>query len=440
MSKVLLISNDVVGPTMAGPGIRYTEMAKTLQKDHQVMLAAPEPSVKIDDIQTIVYQHGKFKSLIPYLEKANVVIAQSLHPTLLRMVRKNDIRYVADFYDPIVLENLEAQRTLDIEEQSAQNKFFLSIMSAQLATADHFLCASERQRDYWLGTLTALGRLTPDIYREDPSLESLISIVPFGYKNEVPKVINDEALAAFVPHFNPKKDNVIIWGGGVWNWFDPLTLIQALEGIAKKRNDIKLLFLGTKHPNPNTPEMKMITEAHKLATELKLKNNIVFFNEGWVPYEELADYLAPAAIGASLHFDHAETRMSFRTRILSYIWAGLPILTTRGDSMSDLVEKEGLGITVDYKDVAAVEKAIIKLIDDKDFRKDVRQNLARLWPAFTWNKLLRPLANRIKADSFVDQILSAKDFNKVLSNYYISGARKVWQNKGLSGIISKLSK
>jgi len=440
MSKILLISNDVVGPTMAGPGIRYSEMAKALQKDHQVMLAAPEPSESLEDIQTVVYAHGQYKTLIPYLEKASVVIAQSLHPTLLKVVRKKDIRFIADFYDPIVLENLEAQRNTYIEEQNVQNRFFLGIMNAQLATADHFLCASERQRDYWLGALTALGRLTPDIYREDPSLSNLISMVPFGYKNEVPKVKNDSALSAFVPHFNPKKDHVIIWGGGVWNWFDPLTLISAMHNIAKKRNDIKLLFLGTKHPNPHTPEMKMITQAHKLAEELKLKDNLVFFNEGWVPYDELANYLAPASIGASLHFDHAETRLSFRTRILSYIWAGLPILTTKGDSMSDLVEKAGLGISVDYKDVTAVEKAIVKLIDDQDFRREVKRNMAQIWPAFTWDRLLRPLSNRIKADTFVDQKLNNLDFNKVINYYYLAGARKIWQTKGLSGIIAKLTK
>ena len=37
-------------------------------------------------------------------------------------------------------------------------------------------------------------------------------------------------------------DKILIWGGGIWNWFDPVTLIQAVYAISKKRSDIKLFF------------------------------------------------------------------------------------------------------------------------------------------------------------------------------------------------------
>ncbi|MDO8472096.1 MAG: glycosyltransferase [bacterium] len=439
--KILLISNDVVGETMAGPGIRYTELARELGKEHQVLLAAPAPSTTPDpDIKLITYAHGDWSSLVPQVSRSEVIVAQSLHPTLLKAVRGSGARYIADLYDPIVLENLEAQKVLDLNVQSAHNRFFLSIANAQLALADHILCASDRQRDYWLGNLTALGRLTPDLYRDDPSLTSLISLLPFGYANQNPKITAPDALELFIPHFNPKKDHVIIWGGGVWNWFDPLTLIKAIHQIGKKRNDIKLLFLGTKHPNPHTPEMKMITKAHALAEELRLKDSLVFFNEGWVPYDQLANFLAPASIGASLHFDHAETRMSFRTRILSYIWAGLPILATRGDALSDFVEREGLGLTVDYQDEVGVQKAIVQLVDDADLRRSIKENMARVWPIFTWDRLIKPLSARIEQDAFANQRVNQYDYWRLVSQYYLAGANKVRSTKGLGGIIGKLKR
>lgn len=439
--KVLLISNDIVGETMAGPGIRYTELAKELSKDHQVLLAAPTPSTTPEEgIKLMTYRHGDWPSLVPKVAWADVVIAQSLHPILLKAVRGTDTRFVADLYDPVVLENLEAQKVINLATQSANNSFFLSIANAQLALADHVLCASDRQRDYWLGNLTALGRLTPELYRSDASLNSLISLLPFGYTNKNPKVTAPNSLEMFIPHFNPKKDHVIIWGGGVWNWFDPLTLIKALHQIAKKRNDIKLLFLGTKHPNPHTPEMKMITKAHVLAEELRLKDNLVFFNEGWVPYDQLANFLSPASIGASLHFDHAETRLSFRTRILSYIWAGLPILATRGDALSDFVEREGLGLTVDYKDEAGVQKAIIELVDNKELRRGIKENMARVWPIFTWDRLIKPLSARIEQDAFTNQTINQLDYWRLVNRYYWSGIQKVRVNKGIAGVVGKLKR
>ena len=439
MARVLIISNDVIGPQMAGPGIRYVAFARELGQNHAVALAAPAPSSSPDDeLAVITYQTNEPKSLLPYLDKADVVIAQSLHPTLLKRVRQRDIRYVADLYDPIVLENLEAQREAPLADQQALHDFQMSTMLSQLASADHILCASDRQRDYWLGCLTSLGRLTPSVYRADPSLDNLISLLPFGYENTPPELTNDKAVAEVIPRFNSKKDKLILWGGGIWNWFDPLSLIKAVEVLSRKRNDVKLLFLGTKHPNPQMPEMKMLTAAHELAEELQLLNSHVFFREGWLPYGELSNFLLPTAVGVSTHFHHAETHFSFRTRILSYIWARRPILATKGDSMSDLIEQTGIGLTVDYEDVPGIVRSLTTLMDDKAFLKDVARSYDELWPLFTWKNLIAPLSDRLTADDFANQRLSAIDANKLNWRYLVSGGKKVWRQKGAKAVARKL--
>ncbi|HYZ08436.1 MAG TPA: hypothetical protein VE709_07600, partial [Pseudonocardiaceae bacterium] len=43
-----------------------------------------------------------------------------------------------------------------------------SVLSNQLRRGDFFLCASERQRHFWLGHLAAIGRLSPTLYDADP--------------------------------------------------------------------------------------------------------------------------------------------------------------------------------------------------------------------------------------------------------------------------------
>lgn len=439
MARVLIISNDVIGPQMAGPGIRYVALARVLGRNHAVALAAPAPSESPDDtLPVIAYQTGAPKSLIPYIDKATVVIAQSLHPKLLNRIRQRGIRYIADLYDPIVLENLEAQREVPLGDQQALHDFQMATMLNQLASADHILCASDRQRDYWLGCLTSLGRLTPAGYRADPSLDSLISLLPFGYEDEAPEMTDAKAVAEVIPRFNPKKDKLILWGGGIWNWFDPLSLIKAVEVLSRKRNDVKLLFLGTKHPNPQMPEMKMLTAAHDLAEELRLLDSHVFFREGWLPYDQLPNFLLPTAVGVSTHFHHAETHFSFRTRILSYIWARRPILATRGDSMSDLIEQTGIGLTVDYEDVPGIVRALTTLIDDKSFLKDVASGYDDLWPLFTWGNLIAPLSERITADDFANQQLSALDARRLNWNYLVNGGKKVWRQKGAKAVARKL--
>ena len=63
--------------------------------------------------------------------------------------------------------------------------------------------------------------------------------------------------------------------------------------------------------------------------------------------------LLEADVGVSTHFEHVETAFSYRTRILDYLWAGLPIIATQGDSLSRLVNQHDLGITVPAEDTDA---------------------------------------------------------------------------------------
>ena len=45
-------------------------------------------------------------------------------------------------------------------------------------------------------------------------------------------------------------DPVVVWGGGVYDWFDPLSLVRAVDQLRKSVPDIRLVFLGMTNPNP----------------------------------------------------------------------------------------------------------------------------------------------------------------------------------------------
>ena len=64
---------------------------------------------------------------------------------------------------------------------------------------------------------------------------------------------------------------MLLWGGGMWNWFDPLTVIKAVAELARSRPHLRLVFLGTRHPNPEIEEMAMTRRALELAAELGLR-------------------------------------------------------------------------------------------------------------------------------------------------------------------------
>jgi glycosyltransferase involved in cell wall biosynthesis len=136
----------------------------------------------------------------------------------------------------------------------------------------------------------------------------------------------------------------------------------------------------------------MAGRAVELAKELDLYGRFVFFNFGWVPYAERANYLLDSDIGVSSHPDTIETRFSFRTRLLDYFWAGLPTVATQGDVLSDLVRERNLGRAVGYADVEGWAAAIEVLVDDLDELARVRRNIELAREEFTWPKVVEPLA------------------------------------------------
>ena len=187
-------------------------------------------------------------------------------------------------------------------------------------------------------------------------------------------------------------DTVLIWGGGIWDWLDPLTVIRAMAEVRAARPDVKLFFLGHQHPNPaDVPVMPMYDRAVALAKELGLYGETVFFNDRWVPYEERGSYLLEADLGISAHQEHVETRFAFRTRLLDYIWAGLPMVVTGGDTLAELVAARGLGAVVPVGDVAGFARAILELLSEDDRRARRAGAFEAAREELIWPKALAPL-------------------------------------------------
>ena len=51
-------------------------------------------------------------------------------------------------------------------------------------------------------------------------------------------------------------DKVIYWGGGIWDWTDPLTLLDAVKQVLEQRDDVRILF-GALHHYDHTVEPTM---------------------------------------------------------------------------------------------------------------------------------------------------------------------------------------
>jgi hypothetical protein len=117
----------------------------------------------------------------------------------------------------------------------------------------------------------------------------------------------------------------------------------------------------------------------------------VFFNDSWVDYSTRHNYLLEADAGVSTHRSHLETEFAFRTRVLDYLWAELPMVLTEGDHFADLVEKENLGVVVPADDVDALSAALKKVLTNESFRTKAKANIRKVREQYRWANTLQPL-------------------------------------------------
>src|SRR5205814_664195 len=106
----------------------------------------------------------------------------------------------------------------------------------------------------------------------------------YGIRPEPPE-LRAPVLKGVLPGIGP-DDTMILWNGGILWWYDPVTLIRALARIVPRRPDLKLLFLGTRYPVNGFDPGGTLDQALTVSRELELIDRHVFFNEGWLPYDE----------------------------------------------------------------------------------------------------------------------------------------------------------
>lgn len=385
--NVLVLTADSLSTRMAGPAIRAFEIAKALNVVANVKLVSTvHSSLVYEGLDISDVSNGGMR---PVVNWADVIVFQGHILASYPWIGATDKIIVADIYDPMHLENLEQMKDRELVDRLHMSTDVTTVLNEQIMRADFMVCASEKQRDFWMGQLAAMGRINPATYDQDSSLRSLIDVVSFGVQDAVP-VQRRHAIKGAIEGIGV-DDRVILWGGGIYNWFDPITLIRAVGRLAARRPEVKLFFLGVAHPNPNVPKMQMAYDAIELSKELGLFNTTVFFNEGWVPYEDRADYLLDADLGVSTHLDHLETKYSFRTRILDYLWASLPVVATDGDTFAEIITRRGIGQIVQPEDIGGLEEALESVLFDDDVRAPMVEASARLAALLKWEKVLEPL-------------------------------------------------
>jgi glycosyltransferase involved in cell wall biosynthesis len=271
----------------------------------------------------------------------------------------------------------------------------------------------------------------------------LIEIVGVGIPDRAPVHKPDRrslsALRGIHP-IVPENAKIVLWGGGIWNWLDPLTLVRAWPQVLERFPQARLVFLGVRHPNPEVPAHLMAAKTLQLAHEIGQKDNTILFIE-WLEYENREALLLEADLGVLLQPVHLETRYSIRTRVLDYVWAELPLLISQGDVTSEWVDQHHLGRTVPPGQPEQTAQAICELLALP--KATFASGLRLLKDQYRWSQVVLPLIdyclNGKKITSpGISAIQPLHSPRPAAWKYKLARARQVLQQEGWKSLFHKV--
>ncbi len=116
----------------------------------------------------------------------------------------------------------------------------------------------------------------------------------------------------------------------------------------------------------------------------------------WIPYADRHRLLNSASVLAVLHHPGQEAELSFRTRALDGVWAGVPLLLSEGGEAARLTRTHDWGevVTPHAPDEAA---AALKRLLNADRHEQCRAAMARSAEAWRWSRLAEPLLDWLAA-------------------------------------------
>src|SRR5262245_19398994 len=182
--RVLFVTSDNLSQRRAGPAVRCIELARVLAQKHEVTVASAQPSdAKFSEFALLDRAQTRKDELRASAQRSDVVVIQGLVLARFPLLSREARHLVVDLYDPYLFEYLVHPHPRHPNWGYLRQLYRLN---QQLMAGDFFLCANQTQRDYWMGSLSTLGRLNVEEYELDLTFRRLIDVVPFGLPAQAP--------------------------------------------------------------------------------------------------------------------------------------------------------------------------------------------------------------------------------------------------------------
>lgn len=433
--KCLIISNGPV-PTpentkVEGGGLRCWGLAKgiTANKSNIKVTVAYNESYKQDsftdkfeDIDIALWNINTVSELLAGFDTVIVSYCMGDLSTMVANTLRPDQQLILDCYVPIYVE-ASARETNDLANEYYAFSGDVGRWAEVLKRGDYFLCASEQQKNYYFGVLSAVGKINPATYGQD-----LIGIVPYGIYEK------PEAIAKSTPVTDRvgKKVKKILWFGGIYPWFDLRNLVKAAAQV-NEETPVTLTIVGAKNPFNNHPDfIRRYEELESFIASDKKFQDVVHIQD-WVNFDDRADWYLDSDLVVVINKIGDENKLAWRTRLVDFMWASLPVVTNGGDPLGEQLLANNAAARIMGLESQDISKAINELLVNAKTMEVMRKNMSSLKKQYYWDVvtkgLVKIIENHIRPNDVekfgIIQIESPSNTTRTRINKLIIKAKKV---------------
>ena len=165
---------------------------------------------------------------------------------------------------------------------------------------------------------------------------------------------------------------VVLWCGGYNVWADVDTLFQAISQAMDRDPRIVYVSAGAAVKLAQNRSYDRLLEMIAASPHRDR-----FHMLGWQPSKALPGLYHQADVGINLDAFHYETLTGTRTRLVEMMHYGLPVITTLGCELSQIVENQGLGLTFPIGDAGTFRDHILTMAGNRDRQKMISEQVLK---------------------------------------------------------------
>ena len=350
------------------------------------------PDIKLENIRDIQYYsvNEKIFSDLKWINdiiskfQPDCIVGVNTFPASIVSDLDLDIPFWADLNGSVMV---EAQAKAHLYNDDVYLHHFFKMESKILSKADIFSVVSEAQGFSLIGELGIWGRLNKNTmgYR-------FIKVIP----NTAEKQMFKHKKNVFRKKLVKDSDFVILYSGGYNTWTDIDTMFDGISKAMEKNPNIVFVSTGgqiTGHDDITYNRFE------QLIKNSPFKDRFHLF--GWVPFEDLPNYYLESDLAINSDRYCYEAIIGARTRILDWIRAPLPYISTPLSEITDYMTKKGMAFSFQQGDSDDLANMLIKLSKSSNDLEKVKNKLKHaLDDEFTAEHTLKEFRNWLSDPKF----------------------------------------